>query len=1014
MKTRRRTYLRSASLTIGTSVTALGCALILFSFYDGLNDAGFDFLCRNFSYLQAHPDIALVDIDDGSLQSPGEWPWPRRRYAQLISTLSDAGAKAIVLDILLTDPTPPRRIHAGYGPHYDIDPPQVVLGDATKDPFIFDDDELRDAIQKAGNVYLSMYFPLLQQELDPYQLQAYADSTVEEDPAISRTKFDQKMVKRFRVLLESETTNKINYDQLYDVARLRLKLLTNFKLSETQLVNTLDQLGPDPTSRIEHLLPDVKQSIARTLSIRFVKKNPTGTFTKFLENALPQSQSDTISPERVLLRTAYREAKSWLALVRMHPPTAKSLLGNIPNGGKLTLPLEKFAQVAKGVGFVTFDRESTGAVVREIPLIANANGLQVPQLAFLVAADQLGFDRSTIDLRQNQLMLFSLDGEKSWPISSQGQTPINWHYPRGSGDWRDGFLHIPAIRILEPALNREVMADNEKIYRLTLARLVLLRHTETAADYADYVKHINRRLEIQENLNRKKNIVEATAKELAELEQAITTVEEEALIWLDRRKQLYEPYQPTTEKERIERQEILSLHTDLRGGRLSKRVVKIKKRLTQRNADLAKEMSQRFKDKICIVGYTASGSGDLVSSPVYRSLPGAMVHANALNMLLYQAPLKRETPNVIALILVLAGAAITLTTTSLRPLTSLLILLIFIAANSILEIILFKTVGYTNGSITVSIHVCLVWACVAVYRQFTEERARRRFHHALAQYTSPAVAAQIAESGAKEDLAPQAATVTCFFSDLYGFTNLSERLGAEKTRLVLNPYLRAMSQVLIDRGAILNKFIGDGIFAFFNAPIRPSLQHPTVACDSALASLRALSTLHLPQALVGDPLRMRIGLSTGEAFVGDYGSDTKLDYTCIGDTVNVGARLERLNKSWGTNILTDETTRRQAGDQFIFRALGRVHVAGKSHPVAIYELVDYAAKTPPSDQEYFTTFEKLVRCYQDRDWENCSRELDHCLSIHNDDPALIMYRQAINHYRVTPPPSDWDKTVPVL
>lgn len=1006
-------------MLIGVCVTAMGCVLSLLHLYDGLRNVGYDLLFRHFSYIDAHPDITLVDIDDGSIRSVSGWPWPRRRYAQLIDNLSAAGAKAIVLDLVLAEPTSPRPIHAGLGPHYDVDPALSILGDPSHDPPIFDDDELRDSIKKAGNVYLAMYFPLYESNRDPHRIEALADSILKETPAIARTEFNQKMINQFATIAQGDDLTNVPFAQLFDRSQIRHQLLQDFKLEESDLVHRLEGLGVDRAAVIEQLLPDAKQSTARTVSRRFVEENPSGTFRQFIELVLPDSSFDTISSDRETLLHAYRESLSWIALTKLHPAVSDSLLGRIPNGGELTLPLEKFAQVAKGIGFVTFDRESSGAVVREMPLIAHVETIQVAQLAFLVAADQLGFDRQSAKLDQNRLWFSTATHHASLPYSPQGKTPINWHRPHQSNDWRDSFSHLPAARILEPSLNREAMADNEKIYRLTLAHLVQIRHLDTPAEYSDYVTHINRRLEMRQQTDPLQIPAKEKTQELEQLAQSIAAAEREALVWLDRRKQLFEPFNPTTQAERTQRDEIMTLYTDLREGNLTKRIQAINQRLRDRNNKITADISERIKGKICIVGYTASGSGDLVSSPVYRSLPGAMVHANLLNTLLSRAPILRASSGVNLFLIAISGLILTLATTTLRPLTSLLVLFVFLMVSTLLGILLFKTVGFTFATLVLNFHCGGVWASVAAYRQFTEERARRRFQLALAQYTSPAVAAQIAESGAKEDLDPQSATVTCFFSDLEGFTNLSERLGAEKTRLVLNPYLRVMSEVLIEHGAIVNKFIGDGIFAFFNAPIRPQNHHPASACDSALACLKALSTLHVSDSIAGAPLRMRMGLSTGDVFVGDYGSDTKLDYTCIGDTVNLGARLERLNKKWGTLILTDENTRRQAGDRFLFRNLGRVLVAGKSRPVDIYELRGYENQTPSQDQEYCTTFESVVRHYQDRDWEGCRQALDRCHALHNNtpdhapDPAIKIYNQAINQFRTTPPPGDWDQTVSV-
>jgi adenylate cyclase len=240
---------------------------------------------------------------------------------------------------------------------------------------------------------------------------------------------------------------------------------------------------------------------------------------------------------------------------------------------------------------------------------------------------------------------------------------------------------------------------------------------------------------------------------------------------------------------------------------------------------------------------------------------------------------------------------------------------------------------------------------------------------------------------------------------------LSERLGAERTKSLLNPYLGTMSGLLVEHRAIVNKFMGDGIFAFFNAPIWPCAGHADAACACAVASLEALCELNRRRPGDGDPLVMRIGISTGEAFVGDYGSDTKLDYTCIGDTVNLGARLEAANKTFGTSVLVDGTTRQHASVRFAFRWLGRIAVAGRMEAAEAYELVGVASDIDAEAHAYAAQFEQAVRHYQACEWDGCLACLRLCRDLRPDDGTLAQYWEAASRYARTPPPPDWNRAI---
>jgi adenylate cyclase len=250
---------------------------------------------------------------------------------------------------------------------------------------------------------------------------------------------------------------------------------------------------------------------------------------------------------------------------------------------------------------------------------------------------------------------------------------------------------------------------------------------------------------------------------------------------------------------------------------------------------------------------------------------------------------------------------------------------------------------------------------------------------------------------------------------------MSERLGAERTRLLLNPYLRMMSSLLVEHRAIVNKFMGDGVFAFFNAPIWPCANHAEQACASALASLEALRELNRrplnPTASARgevEELVMRIGLSTGDAFVGDYGSDTKLDYTCIGDTVNLASRLEKANKALGTRILVDETTRDRAGQGFAFRTLGRMEVSGRSGAVNVYELAGAADRIDAAARDFLSRFEEAVRHYQACEWAQCLDGLGQCRGLRPDDLSVQLYESAARRLGESPPPPpDWNGAIEV-
>ena len=1001
---------RRWGILIGGAITVAGVTALAVGIFDNLNDHGLDLHFRHLSTIEADTRIVLVDINDHAIETLGDWPWPRRRYAQLVTTLSELGAKTIVLDLVLSEPSRPRTEHAGLGKHYDVDSGLIERGDRAEDPIIYDDDELRDAMMKAGNVYTAMFFRLAPADVDPGAVVGRGLALVREKPGIG--------VERFREVVETafpSSSDVVDLRSLYHRVRIMARLEQDFGTDARLLAHELGARDPVDLRVVEEHLPAAKRLVARRAAKRFLDEHPNGTWRAFFETILPDAPFDVLTPDREDLLNAFRSQCSFRALASRSPPLPESLAERIPHAYDLTLPVDKLAEVAQGIGFVSFEREKSGGVVRDIPLLADADGSLLMQLGLLVAVDHLGIDHSRITCEGNHLVLGSGGGRRRLPLNEDGLTLLNWHVPQRARRWQDSFVHIPVARVLEIALSQEAIADNQKRLGLAMAELVESRHAETPAGYPEYVRLVNRRLKLRERQSAETDaeaqlVIE---RQLEELDSAVQRIEDDAVLWLRRVHGLWQAAEPADDSQRAQREKIAALFARFGEGQLAARLATLNENLSTRTTELLDELRPQIEGKICFVGYTASGVADLVTSPVHSSMPGVMAHANVVNTLLQAQPAGRAPRWLNGLIMLLGGLTITAVACVRGPLWSLSCLVVLAVLVIGVGGVAFWTRTYHIASVSAVVLMCVVWACVTAYRQFTEERSRRQFQRALTQYTSPAVAAQIAGRAGARDLAPRSALVTCFFSDLQAFTQLSERLGARRTRLVLNPYLRTMSDVLVAHDAIINKFMGDGIFAFFNAPIWPCSNPGEQACACALASLAALRDVNREAADLsdGEPLVMRIGLSTGEAFVGDYGSDTKLDYTCIGDTANLASRLEKANKAFGTSVLVDDETRQRAQSRFAFRPLGRLAIPGKQAAVEAHELIGPSEGIDATTRDYVTRFARAIRCYQACEWDSCIEHLEACRKLRGGDGVLRRYREAVEQHWDRPPPADWNKAI---
>jgi adenylate cyclase len=250
-------------------------------------------------------------------------------------------------------------------------------------------------------------------------------------------------------------------------------------------------------------------------------------------------------------------------------------------------------------------------------------------------------------------------------------------------------------------------------------------------------------------------------------------------------------------------------------------------------------------------------------------------------------------------------------------------------------------------------------------------------------------------------------TLTVMFTDVAGFTGISEELG-DRVVAVLAEYLEAVSTAVLNHGGTIDKFIGDGVMAFWGAPA-PSERHAVDACAAALQCQRLLALQRAAaERCGGTPLRMRIGINTGRMLVGNIGSSERLDYTVIGDPVNIASRLEALGKIYGVEIVIGEDTRIAAGDAIIARRLERVFVYGRTEGLAIYELLGMAESAGAEVPEWVGSYEAGLAAYEDRSWSEAIKLLETAVASRSGaDRASEILLERCRTYLADPPPDGW-------
>lgn len=290
-----------------------------------------------------------------------------------------------------------------------------------------------------------------------------------------------------------------------------------------------------------------------------------------------------------------------------------------------------------------------------------------------------------------------------------------------------------------------------------------------------------------------------------------------------------------------------------------------------------------------------------------------------------------------------------------------------------------------------------------VLEDITEEK---RIRSTMSRYMSKEVADQLLSAGELE-LGGKEQKVTVMFSDIRRFTTIAEALGPRQTVSLLNTYFTEMVEVIFDHGGILDKYIGDGIMALFGAPFVGEADADN-ALAAADAMMRRLAELNAQRARAGEAaLSIGIGFSTGQTVVGNIGSARRLDYTVIGDTVNLASRLEGATKQYGAGVLLSEMTVRDLKGAALLREIDLMRVKGKDRPVAVYESLGYRRDEPAIDA-LIDLHAGGLAAYRARDWKTASAKFDAALKLYPDDGPALVYRERCGLLAETPPPDDWD------
>ncbi len=429
-------------------------------------------------------------------------------------------------------------------------------------------------------------------------------------------------------------------------------------------------------------------------------------------------------------------------------------------------------------------------------------------------------------------------------------------------------------------------------------------------------------------------------------------------------------------------------------------------------ADQAKlrELQAQVAGKIVLVGTSAPGLLDIRATPLNASTAGVEIHAEALEQIISGVFLTRPDWAIGAerWAMIFAALALILIMPKAGPAWCAVLGGIIILCTVTGSWIAFVRQGFLFDPVYPMVGSTAVYLTVSGMLFLTAERERRVVRRAFSQYLSPAMVEQLADDPNSLQLGGEDKELTLLFSDVRGFTSISERLSPQELTRLMNGFLTPMSDTLMEHGATIDKYIGDAIMAFWNAPLDVD-GHPAKACEAALAMIARLEDVRRE---TGHDIQIGIGLNTGNCSVGNFGSSQRFNYSVLGDTVNLAARTEGLTKAYGVEILVGEKTAKAAGE-FAFLEADLIRVVGKKTPERIFALLgDVNLAATPEFQGMKAAHDEGLAAYRAMDWKNAEAAFDKALSLKSGGLAReklqTLYKDRTATYRTSPPPRDWD------
>ena len=418
---------------------------------------------------------------------------------------------------------------------------------------------------------------------------------------------------------------------------------------------------------------------------------------------------------------------------------------------------------------------------------------------------------------------------------------------------------------------------------------------------------------------------------------------------------------------------------------------------------------EELKGKIVLIGTTAPGLMDLRSTPVDSAYPGVEIHANLIAGFL-DGTIKHKPSYVLGadvmLTLIIGGVMVFLLPllSPFRATIATALVLLFTLSINFGFWHLEHMVLPLAGSLML---IVILYAMNMSWGYFVESRTKQKITGLFGQYVPSELVDEMSKNPEQVSMEGDSREMTILFSDVRGFTTISEGMEPKELSLLMNEFLTPLSRVIYSHRGTIDKYMGDCIMAFWGAPL-PDARHAYQAVLSGLEMQRKLSELQPHFAERGwPPIHIGVGINTGRVSVGNMGSEVRVAYTVMGDAVNLASRLEGITKEYGAGVLVGEKTREET-PEFVYRELDLVRVKGKDKPVAIFEPLGLAAEVTQATQDEAKMFHQALRMYRKQEWDKAELQLFNLLKMSPGSKLYEVYAERVVYFRNNPPGENWD------